>query len=83
MTLSNEDKKDVQNHMGKALANKVSKVTNDSKMRAGNAVVAKKKRKQAVWHDIYQSNPGMTKREALMSAESIRDHNRQHPNDKL
>lgn len=29
MALSHEDKKDVQKHMGKALANKVSKVTRD------------------------------------------------------
>lgn len=29
MALNNEDKKDVQKHMGKALANKVSKVTRD------------------------------------------------------
>jgi len=29
MALNNEDKKDVQKHMGKALANKVSKVTKD------------------------------------------------------
>lgn len=32
--ISPEDKKDVKNHLGKALANKVSKVTNDSKMTA-------------------------------------------------
>ena len=38
MALSNEDKKDVKTHMGKALAKKVAKVTNDRKMRAGNAV---------------------------------------------
>ena len=31
MALNNEDKKDVQKHMGKALANKVSKVTKDKK----------------------------------------------------
>lgn len=30
MALNNEDKKDVAKHMGKALANKVSKVTKDS-----------------------------------------------------
>jgi hypothetical protein len=31
MALNNEDKKDVAKHMGKALANKVSKVTKDGK----------------------------------------------------
>jgi hypothetical protein len=33
MALSNEDKKDVSDHMGKALANKVSKVTRDDAMK--------------------------------------------------
>ena len=33
MALSNEDHKDVKHHMGKALANKVKKVTNDSLMK--------------------------------------------------
>lgn len=33
MALSNEDKKDVKTHLGKALAKKVGKVTNDRKMR--------------------------------------------------
>ena len=33
MALSNEDKGDIKKHMGKALANKVSKVTNDSYMK--------------------------------------------------
>jgi hypothetical protein len=32
MAISPEDHKDVKNHLGKALANKVKKVTNDSKM---------------------------------------------------
>ena len=31
MSINNEDKKDVAKHMGKALANKVSKVTKDSR----------------------------------------------------
>ena len=105
MALSNEDKKDVKSHMGKALANKIAKVTDDSFMKRHSGVPSgvrvskrgginnstkgeagipqKKKRKQADWHDIYQSNPGMTKREALLSAASIRDHNRQNPDDKL
>lgn len=33
MALNNEDKKDVAKHMGKALANKVSKSTKDSYMK--------------------------------------------------
>jgi hypothetical protein len=33
MALSNEDHKDIKTHLGKALANKVSKVTDDSKMK--------------------------------------------------
>jgi hypothetical protein len=33
MALQPEDKKDIKKHMGKALANKVSKVTNDSYMK--------------------------------------------------
>ncbi len=33
MALSHEDKKDVQKHMGKALANKVGKVTKDNKFK--------------------------------------------------
>ena len=33
MALSNEDHKDVKHHMGKALANKVKKVTDDSRMK--------------------------------------------------
>lgn len=32
MALSKEDHGDVKTHLGKALANKISKVTNDSKM---------------------------------------------------
>jgi len=32
MAISKEDKKDVQKHMGKALANKVSKVTKDKEI---------------------------------------------------
>lgn len=37
MALSNEDKKDVQGAMGKALANKVSKVTRDKVTYSGSA----------------------------------------------
>ena len=40
MALSNEDKKDVKTHMGKALAKKVAKVTNDKKMK-GKKMAAK------------------------------------------
>ncbi len=36
MALSNEDKKDVKGAMGKALANKVAKVTRDKKPKIGN-----------------------------------------------
>ena len=35
MALNNEDKADVRKHMGKALANKVSKVTRDSNHKVG------------------------------------------------
>lgn len=41
MALSNEDKKDVQGAMGKAIANKVSKVTRDSGPRPGQRATIK------------------------------------------
>lgn len=49
MALSNEDKKDVSRAMGKALANKVSKATRDSKhFMGGNSIKNGKK----VWDSI-------------------------------
>lgn len=41
MAISKEDKKDVQKHMGKALANKVSKVTRDKPKRGNYSIFRK------------------------------------------
>lgn len=54
MALSNEDKHDVKTHLGKALANKVSKVTKDSNFVQkvgktwGKPVVSKSEKKEPV-----------------------------------
>lgn len=52
MALSSEDHKDVKGALGKAMANKISKVTRDKKLTMG----------QRASQDFYKKNPGERER---------------------
>lgn len=90
MALSNEDHKDVKNHLGKALANKVSKVTRDKNHPQAYSINGREVNKSQwdMWHhqkSIVEANQKRMKENSPESskyairAKKIQEFNRTNP----